>query len=158
MVANDIGAALETMLQAFKIEFDVPSDGVTRWQIFGFYLRTTAGTIEFHDAYPKGIRREIELAGDQRRMNFPRIAVVEETSFFVILSCRTEIMPAPLADPTLPCHVQEQILRDANVVICFRCHCSILQTPSSEPRDQDSRVALAFPNWSISRVHPSGTK
>src|SRR5215475_240586 len=84
IVADDEFALLQALFEPRNIQLDVFGNRMARWQIIGFDLRSTTRTIEFDDANPIRIWREIELTGHDQWMNLAWIAVVQEASLFVI--------------------------------------------------------------------------
>jgi hypothetical protein len=52
-------------------------------------------------------------------MNLPRIAVVEQASFLVILSRGTNLMTTAVTDPPLLLDIQIEIFRDPDTVLLF---------------------------------------
>src|SRR5580704_3246271 len=91
-------------------------------KIFGFDLRAAAGTVELDDADPERVGGKIECAGDEGRMNFARVAIVDQAAFFVIFAGGAQGAVAAVAGPLFGVEVQVEIFGDAQAVsrLCWR--------------------------------------
>src|SRR5277367_6354477 len=96
------------------------------WQVFRFDLRAAAGAVEFDNANPKRVRRKTERAGNEWRMNFARVAVVEKAAAFVVFARRADRVAAAIAEPLLAVEIEVQIFGDAEAVCLVRRHLHLL--------------------------------
>src|SRR5882762_9921630 len=119
----------QLLFQAVQVNLNVPGDRMAWRQIFRLDLRSATGTIDFHNPHPERVRRKIEFGGNQRRMNFPRIAIIEQAAFFVVLPRRTNGVPAAVTQPALLLNIQVQIFRDPYAALLGGCH-GFLPSPS----------------------------
>src|SRR6267142_88516 len=112
----------QLLFQAVQVNLNVPGDRMAWRQIFRLDLRPATGTINFHNPHPERVRRKIEFTGNQRRMNFPRIAIIEQAPFLVVLPRRTNCVPAAVTQPALLLNIQVQIFRDPYAALLGGCH------------------------------------
>src|SRR5713101_2259233 len=112
----------QSLFQTIQVHLNVPSDRMPRRKIFRLDLRAATRTINLHYPHPKGVRRKNEFTRDQRRMNFPRVAVVQQTALLVVLPRRTDFMSTTVTQPPLLLNIQIQVFRDPYAALLFGCH------------------------------------
>src|SRR5580692_2971666 len=105
-VADYEFAFLQACFQTVYVNFYVVGDGMAGREVFGFDLGAAAGAVEFHDADPERVGGEIECAGDEGRMDFARVALVDQATFFVIFAGGAERAIASVAGPLVVVEIE----------------------------------------------------
>src|SRR5215469_8862242 len=95
-------------------------DGMPGWEIFRLDLSAATRTIELDDPNPVWIRCEVIIPRDQRRVNLPRVAIVKQAAFFVIIVCWADDMSATITQPSFGIEIEVQVFSDSNP--SFRGH------------------------------------
>src|ERR1700730_8268866 len=91
-------------------------------EIFGFDLCAATWTVEFNDANPVRIGREVKVPGNNGWVDLPRIAIVEQAAFLVGLARSPNDIGATIAQPSFAVEVEIEILRDPDASLLFRIH------------------------------------
>src|SRR5204863_8947976 len=92
-------------LQPVDVELDVDGDRVAGREVLGLHLGAAARAVELEDPHPVGVGRERERPLDQRRMDLPGVAFVDETPLLVGPAGRDELGVAAVAAPRLTVEV-----------------------------------------------------
>src|SRR3990172_10269073 len=102
-------------LELVDIELNIPGKGMGGGKVLVMDHHRAFRAIEFHDSHPVRIEREIEfLAGADREVDLPRVAIAYQSAQFPRFACRPQIRAAAIAAPALVLEVDVQVFRYAD--------------------------------------------
>jgi hypothetical protein len=101
-------------LKLLYVYFHVMGQWMSGWQVFCVDEDAAAGAVTLDDAAPTGIWYESEFSFDDGLVHFFGIKIPNQTALFEITRCRTDIMVAVVALPSLLLKVDIQVFGNLN--------------------------------------------
>src|SRR5262249_17029811 len=117
--------AIQPGFQGIEIELDVPGNGMTRRQIFGFDLGAATGAIELDHPHPQGIGSKGVLPVNDWRVDFAGITIIEQQSLLVVVTRRAQSLAAAVADPHFAVELEVEVFSNTDASITVACHADL---------------------------------